>query len=70
MTPSYSPWPGVWLGFGIGLAWLLFPKVVIAVYSALGGKWYRGFDPLLLRILSIFPLALGLMFLLEALRAR
>ena len=63
-----GPWIGVGLGFGIGLAWLLFPKIVIAVYSTLGGKFYRGMQPGVLRVLSVFPLGLGVGFLFEALR--
>ena len=63
-----QPWVGVFIGFGIGLPWLLVPKAVIAFYSALTGGFYRSMPPNVLRVLSAFPLVIGGLSLFQALR--
>jgi hypothetical protein len=61
-----TPWAGVVIGFGLGLLglwWMLAPKATIGFYRALGNRQFERLGPTGVRILGIFPLALGAAFL-------
>jgi hypothetical protein len=58
-----SPWVGVAFGFGLGLWWTLAPKATIGFYRALGNRQFERLGPTGVRILGVFPLALGVTFL-------
>lgn len=64
-----SPWIGVALGLGVGLWWTLAPNAAISFYRALGNRQFERLGPRGVRLVGVFPLALGAAFLAIAIRA-